>query len=113
MARTVGGCTSALHGWTFTKLGGVATEGALVNLALLGARERYTVVLQLINCLGRLAGQIFHCIGVTQPIRALDRIIHMPLPAVWSHVTQAGSNAALRRDGVRASWKHFGHAGGA
>ena len=86
MAGAVGRRASTLHRRAFTKFRGVAAKGPLINLALFGARKRHAVMLKLINRLGRFAGQIFHCIGIAQPVRAFDRVIHMPLPMVRAHV---------------------------
>ncbi len=86
MAGAVGGGASTLHRRAFAKLSGVAAKGTLVYFAFLCTRKRHAVVFQLINRLGRFAGQIFHCIGIAQPVRAFDRVIHMPLPMVRAHV---------------------------
>ena len=85
---SVGGCAGALHRRALTEFCRVATKGALVNLAFLGPAKRYAVVLQLINGLGGFTRQIFHGVGVAQPVRTFDSVIHMPLPVIGAHVRQ-------------------------
>ena len=113
VARPVGGCTGALNRGAFPKLGGVAAERALVDLALFGARKWHAVVFEFIDCLGRLPGEVFHGIGIAEPIGALHRIVHMPLPMVGSHVGQRRRDAALGRDRMRPRRENLGNAGGA
>mmetsp|Transcript_22347 Transcript_22347/g.35719 ORF Transcript_22347/g.35719 Transcript_22347/m.35719 type:complete len:683 (-) Transcript_22347:5097-7145(-) len=111
VAGPVGGRTGALHRGSFAELGGVATKRTLVNLALFGAGERHAVVFQLIDGLGRLAGEVFHRVRITQPVRAFDRVIHVPLPVVGAHVAERRGNAALRSNGVGPGREDLGHAG--
>jgi hypothetical protein len=104
--------TGALHRRAVTEILHVAAERALVDLAVLGAAERHAVVLKLIDRRRRLTRQVFHRIGVAQPVRALHRVVHVPLPVVRTHVLQAGRNAALRRHRVRTRRKHLADARG-
>ena len=108
----IGRGAGALHRRALAKLGGVAAERALEDLALLGARERHAVMLQLDDRLRRLAGQVLHGVHVAQPVRALDGVVHMPLPVVRPHVGQAPGDAALGGDGVAPGREHLGDAGG-
>ena len=111
VAGAVGGGTGALHRRAFAKLGGVAAEGTLVDLAFLGARKGHAIVFKLIDRLGRFTGEVFHRVGVTQPVGALDGVIHVPLPAVGPHVAKRGGDATLRRHGVRAGRENLGYTG--
>ena len=113
VAGAVGRRTGALHRRAFAVFGGVAAEGALVNLALFGAAERHAVMVQLINRLWRLPREVFHRVGVAQPVRTLDGVIHVPLPAVGTHIAQGRGDAALRCHRVRTRWENLGHTGGA
>jgi hypothetical protein len=112
VAGTVGRGAGALHGRPFAELRHVPAEGALVDLSLLGAREGDAIVLELIDGRRRVARQVFHGVVVAQPVRALDGIVHVPLPVVGAHVLEARGNAALRGDGVRAGREDFCDAGG-
>ena len=111
VAGPVGGGTGPLHGGAFAEFGGVAAEGALVDLARFGPRERHAVVFKLVHRFWGFACEVFHRIGVTQPVRALDRVIHMPLPVIGAHVGQRRRDTALRRNRVRTGRENFGHAG--
>ena len=112
VAGAVGSGAGALHRRALAELGHVAAERPLVDLALVGARERHAIVLELIDRGGRLARQILHGVHVAEPVRPLDGVVHVPLPVVRAHVLERGGNAALRRDGMRTRRKHLGHAGG-
>jgi len=109
MARAVSGGTGALHRRALAKFGGMAAKRTLVNLAFFGARKRHPVMLQLIDRLGRLTRQIFHCVGITEPVGALDRIIHMPLPAIGAHIAERCGNTALCCYRMGTCGKHLGH----
>jgi hypothetical protein len=92
---------------------GHAAEGALVDLAFLGAREGHAPVLELVDGGRRVAGQVFDGVLVAQPVRPLDGVVHVPAPVVGTHVAEAGRDAALGRHGVAAGREHLGDAGGA
>ena len=113
VARAVGRRAGALHGRAFAELGRVAAEGTLVDLTLFRSRKRHPVVLQFIDSLRCLAGEVFHRVGVAQPVRALHRVVHVPLPVVRPHVRQRRGDAALCRDGVRPGREDLGDAGSA
>jgi hypothetical protein len=111
VAGAVGGGAGALHRGAFAELGGVAAEGALVDLAFLGAGERHAVMFQLVDRLGRLAREVFHRVGIAQPVGALHGVVHVPLPVSGPMLPKARGDAALRRHGVRAGREHLGDAG--
>ncbi len=108
VAGAVGGGTGALHGGAFAKFGRVTTKGALVNLAFFGARKRHAVMFQLVHRLGRFAGEVFHRVRIAQPVRPFHGVVHVPLPAVGSHVAQGRRDAALCCDRVGPCREHFG-----
>ena len=108
MAGTVGGGAGALRN-AFTEIGRHAAKRALVNLAFFSARKRHAEMLQLVNRFGRIAAQIFNRILVAQPVRAFDRVIHMPAPIIITHIAERGGNAALRRNRMRARREDFGN----
>ena len=90
-----------------------AAERALIDLAVLGARERHAPMLELVDRLGRVAHHVFDGVLVAEPVRPLDGVVHVPAPVVRMHVAERSRNAALRRDRMRAGRKHLGDAGGA
>jgi hypothetical protein len=69
-------------------------------------------VLELVDRLRRLAGEVLHGVGVAEPVGALDGVVEVPLPAVGAHVPEAGGDAALGGDGVGAGREDLGDAGG-
>ena len=93
-------------------LGGHAAERALVDLAVLGARERHAVVLQLVDRGRGVAAQVLDGVLVAQPVGALHRVVHVPAPVVRPHVAERRGDAALGRHRVRAGGEHLGDAGG-
>mmetsp|Transcript_27816 Transcript_27816/g.68381 ORF Transcript_27816/g.68381 Transcript_27816/m.68381 type:complete len:665 (+) Transcript_27816:128-2122(+) len=85
-------------------------ERALVDLAVVRAREGQPVVLQLDHRLGGLAAHVLDGVLVPQPVRALDGVVRVPAPVVLAHVAQRGVDAALRRHRVRPRGKQLGDA---
>ena len=110
VAGAVGGGAGALDRALAVVLGHAA-EGALIDLALVGAREGHAPVFQLVDGLGGLADQIFDGVLVTQPVRPLDGVVHVPLPGILAHVAERGGDAALGRHGVGAGRENLGDAG--
>jgi hypothetical protein len=68
-------------------------------------------VLQLNNRRWRLPRHIVNGILVTEPVRALDRIVHVPSPVVLVHVAQGRVDAALGRDRVTSGREQLRYAG--
>mmetsp|Transcript_39691 Transcript_39691/g.91336 ORF Transcript_39691/g.91336 Transcript_39691/m.91336 type:complete len:225 (-) Transcript_39691:31-705(-) len=89
---------------------GLAAEWTLVDLAVLGARERQAKALELEHGCGRLPGHVVNGVLVAQPVRPLDRVIHVPPPVVRRHVTQRSVDATLRGYSVRARREELSHA---
>ena len=89
-----------------------AAEGALIDLAFLGAREGHAEMLEFVDRFRRIAAEIFDGVLIAQPVRTLDGVVHVPAPVVLAHIAERGGDAALRRDRVAARRKHLGDAGG-
>ena len=107
----IGGGAGALRD-ALAELRGHAAERALIDLALLGAAEGHAVMLELDDGGDRLAHHVLDGVLVAEPVRALDRVVHVPAPVVLAHVAERGADAALRRHGVAAGREHLGDAGG-
>ena len=90
-----------------------AAERPLIDLAVLGARERHAPVLELVDRLRRVAHHVFDRILIAEPVRPLDGVVHVPAPVVLVHVAERRRDAALRGHRVRAGRKYLGDAGGA
>jgi hypothetical protein len=110
VAGAVGGGAGALHR-AFAVVLRHAAEGALIDLAVLGAREGHAPVFQLIDGLGGLADQVFDGVLVAQPVRPLDGVVHVPFPGILAHVAERGGDAALGRHGVGPGREDLGDAG--
>ena len=67
MTSAVGGGAGALHR-AFAIIAGHATKGALIDLAIIGAREGHAPVLKLINSGWRITAQIFNRVLIAQPV---------------------------------------------
>src|SRR5210317_473307 len=102
MPGSIGRCAGPLGG-PFTEMRCHTAKWTLVNLAVLRAGERNTIMLQLNDRWYCLAAHIFNRILVTQPIRPLDRIVHMPAPVILTHISQCRRHTTLCCDGVTAS----------
>jgi hypothetical protein len=91
---------------------GHAAERPLINPPILGARERHAVMFELDDRGRRLLAHELDGVLIAQPIRALDRVVHVPAPVIGAHVAERRGDPALRRDRVAARGKHLGQAGG-
>ena len=111
MPRPVSGRAGPLHGRTLAEFRRMPAEGPLVDAAILGPAEGHAVMLKLIDRLRRLAGQVLHRIRITQPVRPLDGVVHVPLPVIGPHVAKARRDPALRRHRMAAGRKDLGDAG--
>ena len=80
----------------------VAAEPPLVDLAGLGAAERHAEMLEFDDRIDRLAAHIGDRILVAEPVRAPDRIEHVPAPIVVFDISEGSADATLRRDRVAA-----------
>ena len=111
---------------------GLASEGALVDLAILSTGEGQAVVLELTDgcmdqevrgsplchmhrhnaaalisvcclTLGSLPAHVLDGVLVTQPIAALDGVIRMPAPIVLGHVAQGCIDATLEKPPIKGT----------
>src|SRR3546814_6182237 len=80
----------------------MAAERALVDRPFQIAAERNAGMFKLDHRGGRLAHHIFDRVLVAEPVRALDRVVHVPGPVIRRVVAKACCDAALRRDGMAA-----------
>lgn len=80
----------------------LTTESSLVDFAVGSTRERHSVVLQLDDGLWSFASHVMDGILVSEPIGALDCVVHVPLPVVVLHVAESGIDATLSGYGVGA-----------
>src|SRR5262249_52475725 len=110
--RVQHGVTSAVGSGACTlrsalaEMRGHAAEGPLIDFSILFApREGQTPVLELINGGGRITTKIFDSILVTEPIGALDGVVHVPAPVILSHVAQRGCDSTLGGNRMRAGRK--------
>lgn len=131
VAGSVGSGAGAVSLATLAVVAGLATESTLVatvsvssatldcrraqgylHLAIVGTREGAAVVLKLVNRVGSLAGHVVDSILVTEPIGALDGIVHVASPVIWVHVAESGVDATLSSDRVRTGREELGDTGG-
>ena len=85
----------------------VPAERALVDRAVGVAVERHAEVLELVDHLRRHAAHGLDRVLVAEPVRALDRVVHVPEPAVLAHVAERGADPALCGHRVRAGREHL------
>ncbi len=88
-----------------------AAERSLVNAPVLGARKGHAVVLEFDDGIHRFLAHVLDSVLVSQPVRALDRVVHVPAPVVIPHVGERRTNAALRCNRVAARREYLGDAG--
>ena len=66
-------------------------------------------MLQFVHRLRRRAAHEFDGVLVPQIVRALDGVVHMPMPVVGRDIAERGVDATLRGHGMRAGGKYLGH----
>ena len=96
----------ALHRF-LTEVRRMTAEWTLVERAVVVAIERHPEMLELVDDLGRVFAHVLDRVLVTQPVGALDRVVHMPQPTVFGHVAKRCTDATLRSDRMRARRKHL------
>ncbi len=131
VAGSVGGGTASVSLATLAVLLRLTTESSLVtvrsksvtrvcqlgwrgpnlHLAFLGTGKGAAVVLELDNGGGSLTGHVVNGILVTEPVGALDGIVHVPSPVVLVHVAERGVDATLGGDGVGSGREELGDTG--
>src|SRR5690242_6856746 len=89
-----------------------STERALINASGFCAGERYAVMLELDDSGRSLLAHELDGVLVTQPVRPLYGVIHVPAPVVLTHVAEGGADTTLSGDGMAACWKQLRHARG-
>src|SRR5690625_2771828 len=91
--------TSGLH-WVIRTFG-LTTERTLINTALLRTRERQTHVLKLKHHLRAHLTHVFNGVLVTDVVRPLYSVVHMPTPIIIRVRTGNGTgNTTLSRYSV-------------
>ena len=74
---------------------GVAAEPALIDAAVVQAAEGQAHVFKLDDHVRGLPAHELDGVLIAQPVRALDRVVHVEMPGVGLHVAQAGADSAL------------------
>mmetsp|Transcript_96763 Transcript_96763/g.301817 ORF Transcript_96763/g.301817 Transcript_96763/m.301817 type:complete len:694 (-) Transcript_96763:27-2108(-) len=110
VAGTVGRGGAAVRLPALAKLQALAAEGALVDLALGRAGEGEAERLQLQDDLGRQAAHVLDRVLVTEPVRALHRVVGVPAPVVLRHVSECAVDATLGCHRVGPSGEDLGDA---
>merc|ERR1719348_585299 len=85
---------------SFAVLVALASKCSLIDLTLGGSAEGHSVVLQLNDSCWSLSCHVVDGILVSQPIRTLDSVVHVPPPIIGLHVTQSSINTSLSSHGV-------------
>ena len=111
VAGAVRGGGGAL-GHALAEMAGHAAEGALIDFAVLGARERHAEMLQLVDRFRRVLAEILDGVLIAQPVRTLHRVVHVPAPIVLAHIAERRRDAALCGDRMAAGGEDLGHASG-
>ena len=97
MACSVSGSTSASRLPTFSIVLALPAKGSLINPALFGSRKRQAHVFQFEYRLGPHGTHVFDSILISNVIRALDRVVHVPTPIILRISTRNGAgDSALR-----------------
>ena len=97
----IGRRAGALHR-AFAEIHRVPAERPLPDRAVRVAIERHAEMLELVDDTWRHLAHVLDGVLIAEPVRPLDRVVHVPEPAVLGHVAERGANAALGSHGMRA-----------
>ena len=113
MASSVSHTAASVGLTSLAILVGLPTKGSLVDLTLGGSAEGHAIVLQLNDSSRSFSGHVVNGILaimlwsvafllarqfsylVSQPVRALDSVIHVPPPVIRLHVAKSSIDATL------------------
>jgi len=109
VAGTVGSGATAVCLATLAKVLGLTSKCTLVDLTILSSGEWATVVLKLDDRGGGLSCHVVNCVLVTEPVGALDSVVHVPSPVVLVHVAKSSVDATLSSNCVRSCRKQLGN----
>mmetsp|Transcript_7895 Transcript_7895/g.13313 ORF Transcript_7895/g.13313 Transcript_7895/m.13313 type:complete len:352 (+) Transcript_7895:1043-2098(+) len=112
MTGTIRSSTTSVSLTTLSVIQRLTTEGSLVDLARLSSGEGHAVRLQLEHSTGSLSAHVVNGVLISEPVRTLDSVVHMPLPVVLCHVSESGIDASLRSHSVGPGGEQLRHTGG-
>ena len=108
MPRPISRSASSCSLTTLTVVLGLATERALIDPAFFGARKRQTHMFKFKNGFWPHRAHIFNGVLVTDVIRPLNGVIHVPAPIIVGvGARNRAGNTPLRRDRMRACRKYL------
>src|SRR5690606_15255830 len=81
--------------------------GTLIDSAILGARERQTVMLELDHRIRCVLAHELDRVLIAEPVRPLHGVVHVPAPIVLAHVAERRADAALCSDRMTARREHL------
>jgi len=110
VTSSVGDAAASMSLATLSVFERLTAKRALVDLAFWSSGEGHTVVLELNDGVGSFSSHVVDGVLVTEPIGALDSVVHVVLPAVLLHVAESSIDSSLSRDSVRSSWEELGDA---
>merc|ERR1719334_831063 len=111
MSGSVCDGTASVRLTSFAKFETLAAKRALVNLSFFGSAEGHAEILQLDDGLRGFARHVMDGVLISKPIRSFDRVVHVPPPIIFLHVSKSRVNSSLGGDGVGSRGEQFGDAG--
>ena len=112
VAGSVGDGAASIGLTTLTHVLRLTTEGSLINLTILGSRERHAVRLKLEDSIGSFTSHVLDGVLISKPVTALDSVVEMPAPVIGMHVAKSGIDTTLSSDCVRSGREKLGDASG-
>ena len=85
----------------------LATKSALINFARVKPGKWHSSVFQFVDSWNGFAAHILDSVLITEVIRSLYGIEHMPVPVIGQYIGEGGVDAALSSNGVRTGWEDF------
>ena len=105
MTRPISRTSSPIRLASFPIIQTLSSKRPLIDPSIVRPRKRHPIPLELVNRRRGLPRHIMDSILVSEPVGALDSVVHMPSVVVFGDVPQCGIDSALRGDCVRAGWE--------
>jgi len=100
VSGTISGTGTSVSLSPRSKFEGLASESALVDLAVVSTREREAVRFELKDSLGRFTAHVVNRVLVSKPIRTLHSVVGVPSPVILCHISKGGVDTTLGGNGV-------------
>jgi hypothetical protein len=95
VTSSVSDCAASVGLAASTEVLGLTSEGTLIDLSFLCARERHTIRLKFEDSLRCFFSHVVNSVLIAKPVRTLHGVVEMPPPIVLVHVAECSVDSTL------------------